>query len=177
MSYKGFHDYDEQLTLSNEQYSMQKLDFAKSWLEKLSALDFESLTEGEKIDYQIIENQLKASQFYIEEFRSFEWNPSSYNLGGAFFQVINYQKRDLNQRLTDVSTKLEAVPEYYQTATANLKEVTQVHTELAIQQLEGSKSMFETKLMDSLSASTHEAVFKLAFTEKSLRLASMNILF
>ncbi|MDA9072171.1 hypothetical protein N9J85_00615, partial [bacterium] len=97
-SYQGVHDYDNQLPIPNEERKQLQLQFATDWLNKLRAFDYETLSEADKIDFHLIEDDLSNTEFYVNEFKGGEWNPSSYNLGGAFFQVINYQKHPLEKR-------------------------------------------------------------------------------
>lgn len=165
-SYQGVHDYDAQLPIPNEARKQFQLKFAEDWLTKLNTFDYELLTETDKIDFHLIEDNLKNTDFYVNLFNSGEWNPSSYNLGGAFFQVINYQKHSLNKRLEDIDQKLNQVEAYYAQAQQNLTKPTEVHTRLALQQLEGSKSIFTKTLVDSLKASSKNEEFKKAFEAK-----------
>src|SRR5690606_34328721 len=117
---------------------------------------------------------LMSIEFFEKEFKSYEWNPASYNLGGAFFQVINYRKDPLGKRLKNIQLKLKNVDAYYQAAKANLREPTKVHTELAIEQLEGSKSIFEKTLIDSLAVAELDVEFKKQF-KKSIESAVKSI--
>ncbi|MBL4709104.1 MAG: DUF885 domain-containing protein [Flavobacteriales bacterium] len=165
-SYQGLHKYDDQLPILNEERKQKGLDFSKEWLNKLNDFNYESLSELDKIDYHLMDDNLSSTDFYTNEFKGGEWNPSSYNLGGAFFQVINYQGNDLNDRLEALSKKLDKVQAYYQQAQQNIQKPTEVHVRLAVQQLEGSKSIFEKTLADSLAVSSKDDAFKEAFTVK-----------
>ena len=166
-SYVGYHKYDSLLPIPNEAQQQKKLNFSNHWREKLDVLKLEQLSENDKIDYLLIRDYLKSVEFYINEFKADEWNPSSYILGGAFFQVINYRTNVLEDRLKAIDKKLEKVPAYYEQAKANITNPTGVHTALAIQQLEGSKQIFSKTLLDSLKASTLDESFKENFKRKN----------
>lgn len=159
-SYEGFHSYDSILPIPNEVNRQKSLSFAKNMQNELNQFNEKDLSDLNRIDWFMIRDYLMSIEFYENEFKSHEWNPASYNLGGAFFQVINYRKQPLNERLKNIQLKLKNVDAYYQAAKANLKKPTKVHTELAIEQLEGSKSIFEKTLMDSLSISDLDNEFK-----------------
>jgi len=165
-SYQGVHEYDDKLPIPDEARKLVELKFAKNWLARLNAFDYLQLNEADKIDFHLIEDDLKNTSFYINDFKGAEWNPASYNIGGAFFQVINYQKHSLNKRLENITAKLDHVTAYYAQAKKNIKKPTKVHTKLAIQQVEGSKSIFNKTLLDSLNASTKEEEFKKEFKLK-----------
>ncbi|MEX2380259.1 MAG: DUF885 domain-containing protein, partial [Vicingaceae bacterium] len=121
------------------------------------------LSDLNRIDWYMIRDYLASIDFHENEFKSHEWDPSSYNLGGAFFQVINYRKHSLEERLKNLKLKLKDVPAYYEAAQANLKDPTRVHTQLAIEQLEGSKSIFQKTLMDSLAVAELDDSFNQEF--------------
>lgn len=165
-SFEGYHNYDSRLPLPNEAEKKKKLDFSTRWLSKLNQFNIEELVVNDKIDYFLIRDYLHSIDFYVNEFKSDQWDPSSYVLGGAFFQVINYKSNTLENRLKAIDSKLEKVPAYYQQAKINLKNPTEVHTDLAIQQLDGSKQVFEKTLLDSLAISDLEESFKSTFKLK-----------
>ncbi len=159
-SYEGFHDYDSILPIPNEENLQKSLSFAKNMQNKLNQFNEKDLSDLNRIDWYMIRDYLNSIDFYENEFKSYEWNPASYNLGGAFFQVINYRKDPLDKRLKNIQLKLKNVDAYYKAAKANLKNPTKVHTELAIEQLEGSKSIFEKTLIDSLEVAELDVEFK-----------------
>lgn len=162
-SYEGYHNYDSLLPIPDEKGRKQKLDFAQKMQAELKQFDEKELSDLNRIDWYMIRDYLASIDFYENEFKSHEWNPSSYNLGGAFFQVVNYRKQSLEERLGNLKLKLKKVPAYYEAAKANLKKPTRVHTNLAIEQLTGSKSIFEKTLIDSLAVAEVDSSFKTEF--------------
>ena len=155
-SYQGVHKYDAELPIPNEERKQASLAFSKEWLKKLKAFDYESLNDNDKIDFHLIEDDLSASEFYTQKFKQGEWDPSSYNLGGAFFQVINYQKHSLEKRLEDIDLKLDKVEEYYTQAKQNIQKPTEVHSNLAISVLSSislQPQTFLEKLLSSIGSS------------------------
>ena len=165
-SREGFHEYDSELPIPDEKRRKEQLEFANHWSNRLNEFDIASLKNSDQVDYHLIENYLKRIFFNINELKSWQWNPSAYNLGGSFFQLINYTDKPLSERVRLASQKLNKVEEYYQAAKRNIKNPSLVHTELAIQQLEGSKSIFEKNLIDSLENSDIDEAFKTDFRTK-----------
>ncbi|KAA3642539.1 MAG: DUF885 domain-containing protein [Bacteroidetes bacterium] len=153
-SYEGFHDYDNQLPIPDQTRKEAEVNFWKNVQLSLDTFNLDDLNENNQIDYHILKDKIQSNLFYITEFKSDTWNPSSYNLGGAFYQIINYKEKALNDRLLAIYEKMENISDYYQTAKSNLEKPTQVHTALAIQQLKGSMGVFEKTIMDSLIVST-----------------------
>ncbi len=165
-SYEGFHKFDDQLPIPTKASEKELLAFAANKIAALNAIDLETLSEENQIDYYLIRDYLESQDFYINDFQSEVWNPSSYNLGGAFFQVVNYRESSLEDRLQVLFAKLEHVPDYYETARKRIHKPSEVHTQLAIQQISGSASIFTENLMDSLNESRLSAEFKERFEER-----------
>ncbi len=162
-TYEGYHKYDSILVIPDEANRASQLEFASSWLNKLAVVDSSSLSQNELIDYLLIRDYLNSVSFNINELRTYEWDPSNYNLGGSFFQIIDYKTFPLERRLGLVYQKMENIDAYYQAAKKNLTTPTKVHTQLAIQQLNGSISIFEGTLIDSLNKAGMDSSFMNAF--------------
>lgn len=152
--FTGYHKYDSLLLAPSPEFIKMQNKAYQQLLDSLKSMDPNGLTPNNKIDYRIIENQLKAAQWYNNDFRSYEWNPSEYNVGGEFAQMISENYDKLDNRLRMVSKKLEKVPYFYQVARHNLKTPTIEHTDLAIIQNKGAIPVLEKMLQDSLAKSS-----------------------
>src|SRR6185437_5845356 len=75
---EGYHKYDSVLVISNQQQRDKELAFCKIYLDSLHGFDLKSLPESNQIDYHLIENQLLSTQWSINEFKSYQWNPATY---------------------------------------------------------------------------------------------------
>ncbi len=152
--YVGYYKYDEQLVIPNESANKATLEFSQEKLAALREYDVNQLNSNNAGDYYIIENQLESSIWYINEYKSGEWNPSRYNVAGAFGLILNTDYKSLDERLKTISTRLENVPAYYQAAMSNIKNPTLEHTDLAIQQNKGALGVFEKSIPAKVSEST-----------------------
>lgn len=146
----GYHKYDNIQIIPDESYRQKQKSFCNRFLDSLKNFDLSGLNSRNKTDYYLIENELKSSVFSIDELKQFEWDPSAYNLGGIFFEIIKYKGHDLQTRLKNIGERLKAVPAFYEAAKKNIKSPTVEHTDLAIKQNKGSLGVFETTLIDSL---------------------------
>ncbi|AFD06311.1 DUF885 domain-containing protein [Solitalea canadensis] len=149
----GFHKYDSVLKVPDLIYQKQQLDFAAANLDSLKSFDLEKLSDANKTDFHLIENQLKSIQFGINELKSGEWDPSNYNICGVFSYMLSEKYEGLNSRLKSISLKLANVPAYYEAAKNNIKNPTKEHTSLAIEQNIGGSVVFEKDLLDSVNKS------------------------
>jgi len=142
----GFHDYDSVLTIPNQAQREKELKFLEEHLEILHAFNKKELSKSDQIDYQLIENYLEGSKWEIETFKSWEWNPSNYNVCGGFAEMLANEQLPLETRLRNISKRIENVPAFYSAARKNIKNPTAEHTQLAIDQNRGGASIFSSDL-------------------------------
>lgn len=151
--YSGFHKYDGVLKVPNAQARQASLNFVNKQSALLASFDKNSLPAGLLTDYRLIENLIGEMRWNIETFKSWQWNPASYNVSGGFAQIINENFAPLDERLLSVLSRMENVPAYYEAARENISNPTLEHTQLAIMQNEGAFSVFNNDLLDKVIAS------------------------
>jgi len=142
----GFHVYDSILTIPNNTEKETGLRFSKLYFDSLQSFDLKALSQNNKTDFYLIKNNLQSAIWYAKEFDSGSWNPSEYNIGGSFSEILNTSQYALEDRLKNISIKLKNVGLYYAAAKSNIKNPTKEHTDLAISQLSGAISVFETDI-------------------------------
>jgi len=147
---EGMHAYDSVLTINNNEKRKEVRAFIDSNQRALKAIDIKGLSELNQIDFYLIRDYLEKDKFFLDEMKGGQWNPSQYNLGGQFFSVLSYQGHSLEKRLTDISYKIDRVPDYYAFAKKNITKPTLVHTNLAISQIAGSVTIFDKSIRDSV---------------------------
>lgn len=139
----GFHKYDSVLVIPNDETRKADLTFAKRILDSLATFNFDSLSPMHKTEYLLIKNSLEGTAFYTNEFKSHEWDASSYNFGGTLFEITQNKEASKAQIIDNLNKYLAKVPSYYDAAKANLKTPTMEHTDLAISQLAGTVDMLQ----------------------------------
>jgi uncharacterized protein (DUF885 family) len=152
-SYQGFHAYDSVLVVPNEESRKTEIAFCNAYLDSLNQFKQEDLSKAELTDYMMIRDQLESTIWYAETFKSYEWNPANYNVGGAFGIMINGKYSPLDERLRAMSLKMDKVEDYFEAAKQNVKSPTVQHTDLAISQNTGALGVFDASLIDSVHAS------------------------
>jgi uncharacterized protein (DUF885 family) len=165
---QGYHKYDDRLNVLSEENLKKQIDFSKAHLDTLKKYDPNKLAANNRTDYYLIENQLKAAIWDIEKYRSFEWNPATYNVGEGFADIVSGKYAPLEDRLHSLNTRMNYVKAYYAAAKVFLKNPTIEHTALAIEQNKGAASVFTGMLKDSLSHS------KLGAHEQQMMLAKVD---
>lgn len=152
-SSQGYHKYDSILVIPNEASRNSDLSFCKNYLDSLKSFDLNSLSDNNKTDYHMIEDQLKSSQWYITDYKSFEWNPSDYNVCGSFAEMLANNYDSLDNRLRNFYSRMKNISLYYEAAKQHLKNPTSEHTQLAIEQNTGGSSTFDADLKEALGKS------------------------
>ncbi len=150
-SSQGYHKYDSVLIIPDNASRLKELAFAKANLDSLKSFAINQLSDNNKTDYYMIENQLKSIEWSINEMKSYEWNPSEYNVSGAFAEILNGNYDSLDIRLNNFYLKMSDIPAFYEAAKKNIKNPTLEHTQLAIDQNLGGISVFEFDLQEALN--------------------------
>lgn len=149
----GYHKYDSILTIPNKQNRDKLLAFAKANLDSLKSFALNKLSDNNKTDYFMLENSFKETDWSVNTFRSYEWNPATYNVCGEFAEMLANNYDSLDVRLENFYLKMAHIPAYYEAAKQNLKNPTAEHTQLAIDQNVGGASVFSADLSEALTKS------------------------
>lgn len=147
----GYHKYDTALVIPTEKRRMEEISFAKQYIDSLNNYAEENLNENNKTDRSLILNFLNGSIWSNADFKSYEWNPSEYNIGGSISELLNNKNETLENKVRAAVTKVGKFEAYYNAAKSNIKNPTKEHTELAISQLKGTIGFLETSLVDSIN--------------------------
>lgn len=153
----GRHEFDSMLTIPDAASRASDERFCVAWIDSLKDYDPKNLSTTIRMDFDMIKAQLESQIWYIREFRSWEWNPSEYNLGGVFGEILNNKQINLNQRLRSLLHKSKYGRAYYEAAANNLNKATPEHTELAIEQNTGALSVFLHDIPEAADSSNLEA--------------------
>jgi uncharacterized protein (DUF885 family) len=146
----GYHKYDSLMVIPNEGSREKLLNFAKYQVDSLSRFEVNTLSEGSKIDYKILQNQLDYIQWQTTHLRQFEWDPSSYNVIGTFAYILNEHYEPLAKRLRHFYQRMSFIPQYYKEAEKQIKNPVVELTSLAIEQNLGGLDVLSKDFADSL---------------------------
>jgi len=150
----GYHKYDSLLVIPDDKSRDKLVNFAKVEIDSLSRYEVTTLSDANKIDYHLMQNQMEELEWSIQQLRAYQWDPSSYNLIGTFATILNEHYAPLAQRLRHFYQKMANVPAYYKEAEKQIKNPVAELTSLAIEQHEGGLNVFEKDFEDSLKKST-----------------------
>ncbi|KAA9345909.1 DUF885 domain-containing protein [Adhaeribacter soli] len=150
---QGYHKYDSVLVIPDARKREAMLVTYQNMLSELKRYKPEKLSVQNQIDYRLLDNFLHYNFWLLKDFRSFEWDPSVYNLGSSVAEILNGRYDSLSNRLRAISLKIAKAPVYYETAIATLQKPTLEHTQLAILQNRGGAEVFGPAMLDSIAKS------------------------
>lgn len=164
--YSGKHVNDGYLEIPNQQSRDNTLAFVDKQQTALAQFDPLTLTANQQIDYKLLVNLVESMKWDVQRFKSWQWDPSNYNVSGGFAQIINEDFAPLDERLISVIARLENVPAYYEAARSNISDPTLEHTQLAIMQNQGAFSVLSDALVKQVADSGLTAEQKSLFTTR-----------
>jgi len=147
---EGYHKYDSLLMVPSSKNVDKELDFDKIQLDSISRYDVTQLSGPNQIDFYLIQNQLQYSQWQIKQLKSYEWDPSRYNVIPGFATILNEHYAPLAKRLRNFYQRMAFIPDYYKEAEKQVKNPVVELTDLAADQNLGGVSVIETDFADSL---------------------------
>lgn len=163
----GYHKYDSLLLVPNDQNRDKMVHFAKVQLDSLSRFDVNILSQSNKIDYQIMQNQLQETEWSAQQLKAYQWDPSSYNVIGTFAYILNEHYEPLGKRLRSFYEKMSGIPSYYKEAEKQIKNPVTELTDLAIEQHLGGIGTFEKDFEDSLKKANLPAAEQKQMTDRA----------
>jgi hypothetical protein len=149
----GYHAYDSILSVPDQRRRDTELNFYHAQLDSLNRLDPASLNANNKTDLFILRDFFNSAIWGITTLKSYQWNPSNYNVCEGFAEMLNNNYDSLDLRLKNFYIKMQSVQAYYEAAKQNIRNPTREHSDLAASQNEGGTSVFTDDLEAALDKS------------------------
>jgi uncharacterized protein (DUF885 family) len=112
--------------------------------DQLAALDTATTSDQpEQIDAEVLRTVLRAEQFELDELHEAEWNPMLYNPGNGLHALLTRDFAPLPERLASLADRLAAVPDYLARGRARLGEMSRIHVDTALIQLDGTLALLD----------------------------------
>jgi uncharacterized protein (DUF885 family) len=162
----GYYAVAEQLPAPDAAWRAQLLQFLQDARTRLAAIPAARLDGPGRTDRAVLDNQLAAEIWTLTDKRSWQWDPSTYNVAGGFAILLDTPYAPLEQRLRSVLARLDKVPAYYAAARANLQEPTHEHTRLAIEQNAGALDVLGPGLEEKIAQSALTAAERALFARR-----------
>lgn len=147
-SYLGLHDpYDYLLPKGDTAHVFENLEMLENYVRRMKeTIDYNTLNDANKIDWQVLEKALEMNKFEVYEIRMHELNPDAFDeVGGVFFAMITRDYAPLEKRIDAIIARLEKLPKYlkeFQSRFENSKPV-KLWTEIAIESARQIPGLFQ----------------------------------
>jgi len=142
----GDHRFDGLLTSRSKEHYAALMAFNKAYLDSLETIDLAMLNDTNRIDYEMLLNNIRYNLFSIDTLRSHEWQTTRYNPGGAIYSLLIRSFAPIDERLINVKARLEKIPELITEAKINLDNPPKIYTETAIMQIQGTIELIRNEL-------------------------------
>ncbi|MGH8495134.1 MAG: DUF885 domain-containing protein [Gammaproteobacteria bacterium] len=152
----GDHRFDAKLDEVTPQATRRRIDFLRDMRDKLGDVKREQLSAANKVDAELLANELDYTLWQLETLREWTWNPIFYTdlAGGAIYGLLARDFAPLPERLTDAAARLEQMPRLLEQAREALEpaRVPKIHAETAVKQNPGVLSIIDAMIVPEMGA-------------------------
>ncbi len=151
----GDHRFDADLDEVSSEARAESKRFYMRYAESLRSIDRAALSRASQVDYALLEHELRANLWKLEELQEWAWNPLVYTrlAGGAVYGLMAREFAPLAQRLASVTARLEQFPRLFRQVRATIQpdRVPQIHAATAVNQNRGVLNILENMVRPQLS--------------------------
>lgn len=136
----GIHEYDHLLDDLSERGIRARIAELIAFRREFNTLDAHALANGTATDYALILGDIDTELLSLQHIRDWQRDPSYY-VADPFFSIfwqVSHNYLSFDERIRNLTARLEQVPELFTAARANLKYPPHVLTEIAIEETEGA---------------------------------------
>jgi uncharacterized protein (DUF885 family) len=158
----GVHTYDGDLNGYSEAERNERAAKLKSFLSKFEAIKVDQLDKFSRLDLQMLIAHIKGNLLELEGIQSWKTNPDVYSshASAAIFALMKRNFAPAEDRLKSVISREKRIPVILNDARANLSNPPKVYTDVALEQMPGIISFFETAVPEAFSTVKDETLQK-----------------
>jgi uncharacterized protein (DUF885 family) len=142
----GLHQYDTQLEDFSAANIQKEIAALHTYEKKVEAIDPSALDASVAADRTILLNNIRSQLLTLEVIRPWEKNPDIYSSGitNSAFVIMERPYASTNIRLRSLVEREKQMPQVLLEARKNLKNPPKIYTEIALEQVDGEISFFQT---------------------------------
>jgi uncharacterized protein (DUF885 family) len=142
----GLHQYDTQLEDYSAANIQKEIAALHTYEKKIEAIDPSALDASIAADRLILLNNIRSQLLTLETIRPWEKNPDIYSSGitNSAFVIMERPYASTNIRLRSLAAREKLMPDTLLEARKNLKNPPKIYTEIALEQIDGLISFFQT---------------------------------
>jgi uncharacterized protein (DUF885 family) len=147
----GDHRFDAEIDDLSAAGRQKAVDWSRSMLAALDAIDTAKLSRENQVDGLILRNQLEGAIWDAETLQSWAWDPQAYSglAGGAIYNLMAREFAPMPHRLKSATARMEKLPRLFAQARENLdpSRVPRTHAETVAKQNQGVLSLIDTFIL------------------------------
>lgn len=144
----GIHDYDTRMNTMMQSELNNRITELKEFKRRIESVDPKQLDKTARIDQRMLLSDANAQLLELESVRNWRRNPDMYS-SKASAEIFSLMKRNFaspEERLRLVIAREKQIPDLLAHAKTNLTEPVKIYSEVALEQLPGIISFFETQV-------------------------------
>lgn len=152
----GIHKYDDRLEDYSRQAVTDAAASARRFRERVAAIDPASLSPAARLDRQQLLGEIDSRLLTLEVVRPWAKDADSYSSGitNTAYIMIKRNFAPAEERLRHLIARERRMPAALAEARKNLQEAPRVYTEIAIEQIDGNRTFFETAVAQAFPSVT-----------------------
>jgi uncharacterized protein (DUF885 family) len=172
-STSGVHRYDDRLEDFSRAGVDRKIRSLHFYERRLAAIDPRALSQDQAGDRDLLLSHVRGELLTLEVIRPWQKNPDIYSSGitNSAYVIMEREFAPVNERLRLLIAREKLMPDALQAARENLKNPPRIYTQIAIEQLPGDVSFFESQLPAAF-ANSDDAALKQQFAAVNAQVIS-----
>jgi len=161
----GHHEHDHRWPDLTDAGRAERIAFLDAWDQAFRAMGDDSLTAGERLDRDLLLQEIDALRFDEVDLATERWDPLEwvYLLGGGLFPLLAREFAPLPVRLASATGRIEGIPGLVQAAKGQLtgledRPVSRLHAETALKQLPGIIELVDDAVTAAADGPADEAI-------------------
>lgn len=142
----GDHRFDDRLPDLSPGAVADRVAMLRDAADALSGIDPDTFDQQDQVDHAILSSRVEHALFELTDVREHEWNPLAHNPGSLLHSLLARPFAPAEERLTNLSARLAAIPDALATARAVLRDAPRIHTETAIGQFAGTAALIRDQV-------------------------------
>lgn len=143
----GDHRFDGEIDDLGAEGRRKSIEFSRTLLAELDAIDTGRLTRENQVDAAILRNQLRSDIWTIDTLQAWAWDPQVYSglAGGAIYNLMAREFAPMPERLASAAARMEKLPALFAQMRENLDpaRVPKIHAETVAKQNAGVLSLID----------------------------------
>jgi uncharacterized protein (DUF885 family) len=142
----GIHKYDDRLENYSRQAVMDAIAAARGFRDRANAIDPSALSADTKLDREQLLHAIDSRILTLAVVRPWAKDADSYSSGltNTAYVMIKRQFAPAEERLRKLIAREKAMPPALLEARSNIQNPPLIYTQIAIEQLDGNRSFFQT---------------------------------